>query len=127
MKKLISLSLILLTLLSCVACSTQPPAEAEGPKVSFTLVIVDDQGNETTQVIETAKTTVGDALMEKNLLEGEETQYGIMITSVNGIVADYNTTGTYWAFYIDGEYAMTGVDQTDIVDGATYMLKVESA
>ena len=127
MKKLISLSLILLTLLSCVACSTQPPAETEGPKVSFTLVIVDDQGNETTQVIETAKTTVGDALMEKNLLEGEETQYGIMITSVNGIVADYNTTGTYWAFYIDGEYAMTGVDQTDIVDGATYMLKVESA
>ena len=127
MKKLISLSLILPTLLSCVACSTQPPAETEGPKVSFTLVIVDDQGNETTQVIETAKTTVGDALMEKNMLEGEETQYGIMITSVNGIVADYNTTGTYWAFYIDGEYAMTGVDQTDIVEGTTYMLKVEKA
>ena len=126
MKKLISLSLILLTLLSCAACSTQPPAEAEGPKVSFTLVIVDDQGNETSQVIETTRTTVGAALMDEGLLEGEETEYGLFIKSVNGIVADYDTSGTYWAFYIDGEYAMTSVDLTDIVDGATYMLKVES-
>jgi hypothetical protein len=127
MKKLISLSLILLTLLSCVACSTQPPAEPEGPKVSFTLIIVDDQGNETSQVIETTKTTVGDALFEKGIAEGKESEYGLFITHVNGIYAEYNETGTYWSFYIDGGYAMTGVDQTDIVDGATYMLKVEKA
>ena len=32
----------------------------------------------------------------------------------------------YWAFYIDGEYASTGVDQTEITAGASYALKAES-
>ena len=44
---------------------------------------------------------------------------------VNGITADYNVDGTYWAFYIDGEYAMTGVDVTDITAGSAYAMKVE--
>ena len=126
MKKLISLILVLLTLISLTACGA-PEAEAEGPKVSFTLIIVDDQGNETTKTIETTRTIVGDALLDEGLIEGEEGDYGMFITKVNGIYADYNETGTYWSFYIDGEYAMTGIDQTDIVDGATYMLKVEKA
>ena len=126
MKKLISLILVMLTLLSLTACGA-PEAEAEGPKVSFTLIIVDDQGNETTKTIETTRTIVGDALLDEGLLEGEESEYGMFITHVNGIYAEYNETGTYWAFYIDGEYAMTGVDQTNITDGATYMLKVEKA
>ena len=126
MKKLISLILVLLTLLSLAACGA-PKTEAEGPKVSFTLVIVDDQGNETTQTIETTRTKVGDALLDEGLIEGEQTEYGMFISKVDGIYADYNETGTYWSFYIEGEYAMTGVDQTDIVDGATYMLKVEKA
>ena len=126
MKKLISLILVLITLNSLTA-SRAPEAEAEGPKVSFTLIIVDDQGNETTKTIETTRTIVGDALLDEGLIEGEEGDYGMFITKVNGIYADYNETGTYWSFYIDGEYAMTGIDQTDIVDGATYMLKVEKA
>ena len=126
MKKLISLILVLITLISLTACGA-PEAEAEGPKVSFTLIIVDDQGNETTKTIETTRTIVGDALLDEGLIEGEEGDYGMFITKVNGIYADYNETGTYWSFYIDGEYAMTGIDQTDIVHGATYMLKVEKA
>ena len=126
MKKLISLILVLITLISLTACGA-PEAEAEGPKVSFTLIVVDDQGNETTKTIETTRTIVGDALLDEGLIEGEEGDYGMFITKVNGIYADYNETGTYWSFYIGGEYAMTGIDQTDIVDGATYMLKVEKA
>ena len=45
--------------------------------------------------------------------------------TVNGITADYDVDQTYWAFYVDGEYAMTGVDATDIVEGSQYMFKVE--
>ena len=125
MKKLISLILVLLTIASLAACGAKEPAE--GPKVSFTLIVVDGDGNETTHQIETTKTIVGDALFEEGIAEGKEGDYGLFITHVNGIYAEYNETGTYWSFYIDGEYAMTGVDKTDIVDGATYMLKVEKA
>ena len=125
MKKLLALILAIVTLISLTACGA--PAEAEGPKVTFTLTVVDGDGNETTHEIETTKTTVGAALMDEGMLEGEESEYGLYIKSVNGIVADYETTGTYWSFYIDGEYAMTGVDQTNIEEGVSYMLKVEKA
>ena len=45
--------------------------------------------------------------------------------TVNGVTVDYDTDGKYWAFYVDGEYAATGVDSTDITAGATYTFKAE--
>ena len=45
----------------------------------------------------------------------------------NGMTADYDKDGVYWAFYIDGEYAMTGVDATNITDGAQYAFRMEKA
>ena len=44
--------------------------------------------------------------------------------TVNGIAADYDVDGTYWAFYIGNDYGMTGVDMTTIEAGATYAFKV---
>ena len=38
---------------------------------------------------------------------------------------DYDQDGKYWAFYVDDEYAATGVDSTDITAGATYTFKAE--
>ena len=45
--------------------------------------------------------------------------------TVNGITADYDTDGHYWAFYVGGEYAQTGVDATQVTAGASYAFKVE--
>ena len=45
-----------------------------------------------------------------------------MVKTVNGITADYNVDRSYWAFYINGEYAMTGVDGTEIKAGDAYRL-----
>ena len=47
--------------------------------------------------------------------------------TVNGMTADYDKDGVSWAFYIDGEYAMTGVDATNITDGAQYAFRMEKA
>ena len=58
--------------------------------------------------------------MDEGLIEGEDGPYGLYVKKVNGIVADYDVDQSYWAFNINGEYAMTGVDVTDIVDGDTY-------
>ena len=123
MKKLLALALVLITLVSLTACGA--PKETAGPEVTFTISIVDADGNETTQEITTNKATVGEALLEKGIVEGEDSEYGLYIKAVNGIVADYNTTGTYWAFYVDGGYALSGVDATDIEDGTAYALRVE--
>ena len=93
-------------------------------KTSFVLKVTDLDGKSTDFTVKTDKKTVGDALLELNLIEGENAQYGLYIKSVNGIRADYEKDGTYWAFYIDGAYASSGVDTTDIEEGKTYELKV---
>ena len=94
-------------------------------KTQFNFTVVDKDGKETAFDIHTDKTIVGDALLELGLIAGEEGAYGLYVKQVNGITADYDADQTYWAFYINGEYGMTGVDATDIEAGATYTFKVE--
>lgn len=91
----------------------------------FTLSVTDLDGVETSFEIHTDKKTVGEALLELELIAGEEGQYGLYVTTVNGITLDWDKDGKYWAFYIDGEYATTSLDLTDITPGATYSLKAE--
>lgn len=93
----------------------------------ITFTMVDPDGKETTVTIKTDKTTLGDALLELGLISGEDSEYGLMVDTVNGITLNYDTDGMYWALYIDGEYAMTGVDSTDIVAGTVYAFKAEKA
>ena len=97
--------------------------KGEGATV-FYFNVVDKDGNETKFEIHTDKTIVGDALQELGLIEGEQGDYGLYVKKVNGITADYNVDGTYWAFYVGDDYGMTGVDLTEIQAGATYAFKV---
>jgi len=92
---------------------------------SFAFTVVDKDGNETQFEIHTDKETVGDALTELELIAGDESEYGLYVKTVNGITADYDTDGVYWAFYINDEYASTGVDSTPITEGESYSFKVE--
>ena len=94
-------------------------------ETKFTLTVVDQEGTQTQYEIHTDKKTVGEALLDCDLVEGDNGEYGLYIKKVNGIEADYDKDGTYWAFYINDEYATTGVDSTDITEGASYSLKVE--
>ena len=122
MKKLISLLLVMVMVLGLVACGN---AEPKATGASFTVVVADLEGKETTFEYTSDKATVGEALIAEGLIKGHETEYGLYVDSVNGIALDWEKDGKYWAFYIDSEYAMTGVDATEITEGATYAFKPE--
>ena len=92
-----------------------------GAKTVVVEVKAEDQ--QVTFTVKTDKDTVGAALLEHGLIAGEEGAYGLYVKQVNGITADYDVDQTYWSFYINGEYAMTGVDTTEITEGATYRLE----
>lgn len=96
----------------------------EGKK-TFSFRVTDADGKDYDFVIRTDLETVGEALADMGLVAGEKGAYGLYVKVVNGIVADYDADGTYWAFYINGEYAMTGVDLTPIESDALYQFKVE--
>lgn len=89
-------------------------------EISFLFEVTDDAGDITSWNVHTALTTVGAALIGEGLIEGEESSYGLYVKSVNGLTADFDADGAYWAFYVNGEYAEAGVDQTDIEEGKTY-------
>ena len=122
LKRALSLVLCLVLIAAMALCATGCGDKASADTVSFTFVVVDKEGNEETFDVETDKKTVGEALLEEELIAGEDSEYGLYVTTVNGETLDWDTDGMYWAFLIDGEYAMTGVDGTDVTDGATYSM-----
>ena len=92
----------------------------EGSNTAVVEVTADDRT--ITFTIHTDKETVGDALLENQLIVGDEGEYGLYVKVVNGMTADYDIDQSYWAFYINGEYSMTGVDGTDITENTVYSL-----
>ena len=92
---------------------------------TFTLK-VEVEENSVTFTIHTDADTVGKALLDLGLIEGDNGQWGLYVKKVNGMLADYDVDQTYWSFYINGEYALTGVDLTEITDGYEYSLVRES-
>ena len=135
-KRVLVMMLIVAMAFSTVACNTAKKGNdnvnvseesnvlGEGQK-TFHFTVADGEGNEKSFEIHTDKTTVGEALVELGLIEGEVSQYGLYVKTVNGITADYDKDGVYWAFYVNGEYATCGVDAMEITDGDTYAFKVE--
>ena len=129
----LSLLLALVCLLSFTACniaSGDPWATAKyktdmtfGDGAKTIVVEVAAGERSVTFTVNTDEETVGAALLKEGLLEGEDGDYGLYIKKVNGMLADYNVDQTYWAFYINGEYAMTGLDMTEIDESAVYKLE----
>lgn len=121
MKRMISLLLALVMVFALTACGAKEEAPASDA-VSFKVVVTDLDGKETTFEYSSNAASVGEALVAEGLIEGHETEYGLYIDTVNGITADWDADQTYWAFYINGEYATTGIDGTEIVADTTYSL-----
>ena len=101
--------------------ATTPAVIEKGEgKTAFNFEVTDMDGTTTKFLIKTDKEIVGEALQELGVIAGEDSTYGLMVSTVNGITADYNKDKAYWAFYVNGEYAAKGVDQTEIDTSATY-------
>ena len=95
----------------------------EGGK-QFRFGVVDLEGKETWFEIHTDEEMVGAALLDLNLIEGEEGPYGLYVKAVNGIAADYDKDKVYWAFYVNDDYGATGVDMTKIEEGTIYSFRM---
>lgn len=92
---------------------------------SFSFTVTDEQGKSSYFKIHTDCKTVGEALLELDLISGEQGDYGLYVKTVNGKTFDYDKDGKYWSFYVNGKYATSGVDLTKIDTNSTYSFKVE--
>ena len=108
------------TTTTTTASQTSNENERGTGKTTFSFVVTKLDKTSKTYTVHTDKTTVGAALLEVGLIAGSDSEYGLMVETVDGLKLEYNADKAYWAFYVDGEYAMTGVDSTVIEAGKVY-------
>ena len=108
-----------------VDISTQELTIVGKGQTAFNFVVIDTKGETKAFEVHTDKTSVGEALLEVGLISGEDSEYGLYVKTVDGVTLDYNTDGKYWAFYVDGNYASSGIDSTKIDTSCIYTLKAE--
>ncbi len=53
---------------------------------------------------------------------GTESEYGLMVETVNGDTADFAADGAYWAFYVNNEYCNYGIDTQPVEDGDVFAI-----
>lgn len=135
-KQVLCIVLALVLMMALAACGEAETGEPELITVTdgevigegateFPLTIVDAEGKSLQITVKTDAETVGAALVDLGVIAGEDSEYGLYVKTVNGTTLDYEQDGKYWSFYINGEYAMTGVDATAIEAGTSYELKAE--
>ena len=132
-KQLTLIALALLLCLSFAACAdvektgvwesatyTSDKEFGEGAKTVTVKVVAEEQT--LTFKLHTDKSTLGEALKEHELIDGEESEFGLYLKSVNGIVADFDVDQTWWCITKNGEMTTTGVDGITVSDGEQYEL-----
>lgn len=112
------IALIALVAIFAVVYSVFREKPVEGSK-SITIEVVDKAAKSTTYELKTDAMYFRQAMEEAEGLtfEGEESQYGMMVNTVNGEKADFDADGAYWSFYINGSYCNYGIDTQPIEDG----------
>lgn len=103
-----------------VFMATRPETAAGGKTISVTVVHSD--GTEKVFEYTTEEEYLGPVLLAEGLVEGENGQYGLTITAVDGEAASWEENQSYWALYIGADYATTGADGIVLTDGGEYSL-----
>lgn len=122
-KKLLFAAIALVAVMAIfvgIYVATRPQTQQGGKRITVTVVHKDGTGKDYTYTTE--EEYLGPVLLAEGLVSGDQGEYGLFITTVDGETADWSTDGSYWALYVGEEMAMQGADATPITDGGLYKL-----
>lgn len=99
------------------------PSAAPGSK-AVSIEVVDNTGAVTSYDVTTDAEYLAEVFDEiaDLTVEGDISDYGLYINTVNGVTADYNVDGSYWCIMVNGEYGLYGADTQPVADGDKYGL-----
>ena len=118
-KVVLSCAAFVLVIAAMIMIYTQFKPEAQkGAKDIVVEVVIPDVSTEEFK-INTDAENLRQALEEKALVKGSESEFGLFVTEVNGRVVD-DSKQEWWNFTKSGEMLSTGVDDTMIADGDHY-------
>ncbi|MGN0629256.1 MAG: DUF4430 domain-containing protein [Oscillospiraceae bacterium] len=121
MKKVVSILLVIVMVLSFAACSKAPTAQFK---------ILDTEGN----VLYEFDAEITDGATAGSLLEDylkansiDYTVDGTMLNSIGDLANDTETWSVYWAVYLNGEYGQLGLWEQTLEDGDLVELRFEES
>lgn len=125
-KKLIGIAALVVLVAGMIfAYNTFKEKPVEGSK-EVTLEVIDSEETSVVYELRTDAEYLVDVMDEAKeqgfTYEGEESDYGLMINSVNGEEAVYETDSAYWAFFVNGEYCNYGVSEQPVEDGDEFQI-----
>jgi hypothetical protein len=80
--------------------------------------MIDKDEDVTEWEITSDETYLSEALLAEELIEGAVGDFGLFVTSVNGVTIE--ESNAYWELFVDGESSMLGVSSVEIAEGVTY-------
>ena len=122
-KKLLIIGIVILAVLVAafaIIWGVTRPETSQGAKE---IIVIVDYGNDTSDTfeIDTDAEFLREAIEEEVGLEGDESEFGLFIHTVNGVAAD-ESLQQWWCITKGGESVMSGVDTTPIEDGDQFEL-----
>ena len=98
---------------------TRPDPQA-GAK-ALTITVVHGDGSEKVFDVHTDEEYLEGALLENEIVEDNQTEYGLYILTADGETADEGNQ-EWWCITKDGQTLMTGAGETPVADGEHYEL-----
>lgn len=101
--------------------------KAQSGSKNITVIVTDDTKTDTVYELSTDAEYLREATeeIEGLTIQGEDSEYGFFIQSINGLTADYDTDQAYWAIYVNGEYGNYGIDSQPVADGDEFSFVYE--
>lgn len=115
--------LVVLFAVLAVVYSVFGAKPVEGSK-NITIEVVNKAAEATVYEVSTDAEYLRQAMEEADGLtfSGTESEYGMMVDTVNGETADYSVDGSYWSFYVNDEYCNYGIDSQPVLDGDEFSI-----
>lgn len=115
-KRVFPVIMVLVLVFGLAACG---PKNESGEARSVTVTVV--HGDKTSKDFTYSSTadSLGEALIEEGLIEGEEGPYGLFVKTVDGETAD-DGKEQWWCLTKGGDGVNTGVDSTPFSDGDSF-------
>lgn len=120
-KKIIIAAVVLMAVIAVLAglyFFTRPDTQAGSKTIGVTVVHKDGTKKEFTY--HTDAEYLAQALLAEGLISGDEGEFGLYVSTIDGETADFDADQSWWCLTKDGGEWMTGVSQTVIADGEHY-------
>lgn len=109
---------VVLVIVAFVCWASFRPQALEGVK-EISVTVTHTDGSTRTEDFETTAQYLADALDGHIEIDGEDSEYGLFVRTVDGEYAD-DTQGVYWMFNVNGVMSEYGVDAQPVADGDVF-------